>query len=59
MYLESELGELQKKRVQMVADRVTDFNVLEMRYFITIMKEKLIKSTGISPLKVNMDWPAF
>lgn len=43
----------------MIADKVLELNVLEMRYFSTIMKEKIVNSTGINPLKLNLDWPSF
>lgn len=32
-YLESELSELQRKKVDMLADKVIDLNLFEMRYF--------------------------
>jgi hypothetical protein len=33
MFLESELGDLQKSKVNMLADKVMDLNLYEMRYF--------------------------
>lgn len=42
----------------MLCDKVMDFNLYEMRYFTAIMKERMIKSSGINPLKVNLDWPS-
>lgn len=33
MFLESELGELQKSKVNMLVDKVLDLNLFEMRYF--------------------------
>lgn len=42
----------------MLCDKVLDFNLYEMRYFNSIMKERILKTTGINPLKLNLDWPA-
>lgn len=33
VYLESELSELQKKKVEMIADKVLELNIFEQRYF--------------------------
>jgi len=33
MFLESELGELQKSKVNMLVDKCLDLNLFEMRYF--------------------------
>jgi hypothetical protein len=33
IYLEKELGDLQRKKVDMLADKVLDMNLFEMRYF--------------------------
>ena len=33
MFLESELGELQQSKVNMLVDKVTDLNLYEMRFF--------------------------
>ena len=32
-YLEAELSELQRKKVDMLADKIIDLNLFEMRYF--------------------------
>lgn len=58
MYLENELSELQRKKVDMIADKVLDMNVFEMRYMALSMKQRMLKTSGINPLKVNMDWPS-
>lgn len=34
VYLESELGDLQKEKVNMLVDKVLDLNIFEMRYFV-------------------------
>ena len=33
VYLDAELSDLQKKKVDMIADKVLDMNSFEMRYF--------------------------
>lgn len=58
IYLESELSDLQKKKVDMIADKVMDMNVFEMRYFDAILASKIMKSSGINPMKLNLDWPS-
>ena len=42
----------------MLADKVGDLNLLEMRYFYYLLDEKVAKSTGLSPMKLNLDWPS-
>jgi hypothetical protein len=32
-YIQKELSEVQKKKVEMLADKVLDLNIMEMRYF--------------------------
>ncbi len=34
VYLESELGDLQKEKVNMLVDKVITLNMFEMRYFV-------------------------
>lgn len=58
MYLESELGELQRKKVEMLADKLLDMNVFELRYFALACKERIQKTSGINPMKINLDWPS-
>ena len=58
VYLESELGDLQKAKVDMLVDKVLDLNLFEMRYFIAQQEIKAAKSTGLSPMKMNLDWPS-
>ncbi len=58
MWLEKELTDLQKRKVQMLADKLLDLNIFEMRYFVSVAKEKIQKTSGISPLKLNLDWPS-
>ena len=35
MFLESELGDLQKAKVDMLADKLVDLNIYEIRYLVT------------------------
>lgn len=58
MYLEKELGDLQKKKVEMLADKLLDLNLFELRYFSVVIKEKALRTTGINPMKINLDWPS-
>ena len=58
VYIESELSELQKKKVDMIADRLLDLNVFEMRYLAASTKQRIERTSGINPLKLNMDWPS-
>ena len=58
LYLDSELSELQKKKVDLITDKLLDLNVFEMRYMALSMKQRIHKTSGINPLKLNMDWPS-
>ena len=58
VYLESELGDLQKEKVKMLASKVLDLNLMEIRYLHVIMVEKAQKSAGLNPMKLNLDWPS-
>ena len=58
VYLENELGEYQKKKVDMLVDKVLDLNLFELRYFAAITSTKIKKASGINPMKLNMDWPS-
>lgn len=57
VYIEKELSELQKKKVEMLADKIFDFNMMENRYFAIRMGERIEHFSGINPNKINMDWP--
>ena len=37
VYLEAELSDLQKKKVEMLADKVLDMNIFETRYFHAVI----------------------
>lgn len=58
VYLESELSDLQKKKVDMLADRLLDMNVFEMRYLHSSMRQRLLRTSGLDPMKINLDWPS-
>ena len=42
----------------MIVDKVLSLNVFELRYFQTQIGIKVQKSTGMNPLKMNLDWPS-
>ena|ERR1719272_206737 len=58
VFIEKELSDLQQKKVDMLADKILDLNVFEMRYLSAKTKERLHRTSGINPLKINMDWPS-
>jgi hypothetical protein len=58
VYIESELGDLQRSKVDMLADKVVELNLLELRYFQAKISEKVMRSSGINPMKLNLDWPS-
>ena len=58
MYLDNELSEQQKKKVDLITDKILDMNVFEHRYMALSMKQRIMKTSGINPLKLNMDWPS-
>ncbi len=37
VFLEAELSDLQKKKVEMIADKVLDFNLMEHRYLAAVV----------------------
>jgi len=42
----------------MLVDKVLDLNMFELRYFHSQMSTKMLKATGINPMKMNIDWPS-
>mmetsp|Transcript_8533 Transcript_8533/g.14388 ORF Transcript_8533/g.14388 Transcript_8533/m.14388 type:complete len:90 (+) Transcript_8533:378-647(+) len=42
----------------MLADKVLQLNLFEMRYFNIRITQQVQKSTGLNPMKLNMDWPS-
>ena len=41
VYLEKDLSEMQKRKVEMLADKLLDMNLFELRYFAVLTKEKI------------------
>jgi len=41
VYLSAELSDLQKKKVEMLADKVLDMNLFEHRYFHALLSERV------------------
>ena len=58
VYLESELSELQRAKVDMLADKLLSLNMFEMRYMHASVAMRMQRTSGINPLKINMDWPS-
>ena len=58
VFLESELGEVQRAKVEMLSDKILSLNVFEHRYLAKVIKSKVQKATGLNPLKMNLDWPS-
>ena len=58
MYIEAELSDMQKKKVDMLCDKVIDMNMVEMRYFLAQIGIRLQRVAGMNPLKLNLDWPS-
>ena len=42
----------------MLGDKFLEMNVFEARYLSLYIKTKIQKTSGINPLKLNMDWPS-
>ena len=42
----------------MLVEKLLDLNVFELRYFALTSKEKIQKTSGINPMKLNLDWPS-
>jgi hypothetical protein len=42
----------------MLCDKLLDMNLFEMRYLALRLKDRVQKTSGINPLKLNMDWPS-
>ena len=58
VFLEAELSEMQKKKVEMIADKVLDFNLYESRYFHAVVSQRVARSSGMNLMKLNLDWPS-
>ena len=42
----------------MLVDKCSQLNLFELRYFIAQLEVKAAKATGLSPMKMNLDWPS-
>ena len=42
----------------MLVDKQLDLNIFELRYFAASMKQRIQRTSGINPMKLNMDWPS-
>ena len=58
MYIDAELSELQKKKVEMLVDKCVDMNMFEMRYFISQVSIRVQRTSGMNMMKLNLDWPS-
>jgi len=58
VFLEGELSDLQKKKVEMLADKVLDFSLFESRYFHAVLAQRIMRTSGLNMMKLNMDWPS-
>ena len=58
VYLEQELSELQRKKVDLLADKLLEMNTFEMRYLAQSVKMRIARTSGMNPLKLNLDWPS-
>lgn len=56
--LKEELTEQQQRKVDFLADKILQLSIMETRFLAAQMKNRIQKSTGINPLKLNMDWPS-
>jgi Lon protease-like protein len=52
------MSELQRKKVDLLSDKLLDLNVFELRYLAVSMKQRMERTSGINPMKLNMDWPS-
>lgn len=57
--LESELSEQQKKRVKLVSDAYLDLNINEVRYFNSLLRQRVERTSGIDLAQASSEWPAF
>lgn len=57
--LETELSEQQRKRVKLLTDAYLDLNINEVRYFNSILRNRVHATSGIDLSLAKPDWPAF
>ena len=51
-----ELTNIQKETVHLIANKLLGLGIIEYRYFLLILKEKLLKKSGVSLLKMSVNW---
>jgi hypothetical protein len=52
------MSDMQKKKVEMLADKLMDLNIYELRWFTLYTKERVQRTSGVNPMKMNLDWPS-
>lgn len=55
--LEQHLTPNQKKRLDLLSQALLEMDKEEVKYFTTLVRDRIFKSSGINPLKLNVDWP--
>lgn len=53
------LNEHQKKKVEFLVKHTQKLNLQERQYFAIKIRDQILKTTGLNPLKVNANWPQF
>jgi large subunit ribosomal protein L7/L12 len=56
--LTDEMTDNQRKKVEFIVDKILSLNPFEMRYMAMNMQDRVQKISGLSPMKLNMDWPS-
>ena len=56
--IKENLTDVQKRKVEFIADKILEFDMYESRYLAAVTQEKIRKISGISLMKLNMDWPS-
>jgi len=44
--------------VEFIAEAFLELNIMETRFLNKSIKDKLLQTTGVSPFKLNIDWPS-
>ncbi|CDW85761.1 ribosomal protein l7 l12 c-terminal domain containing protein [Stylonychia lemnae] len=57
-YVADGLSDLQKRKVEVLTDKLLDFNIFELRYFSEALKQRIQRTSGVNPMKLNLDWPS-
>ena len=56
--LKEELSEHQMERIDLLAKMTSGLDTYELDYFELYLSNKVKKTTGLHPMKLNMDWPS-